>query len=368
MTSQAPRSYALAHSFKQTGAHVVIGGYHPSLLPDEALLHADTIIKGEAELAWPAFLEDFAQGRHIQRIYQSKSVPPESIPVPYRDVMNLRRYAPVNTIMASRGCCNSCSFCAISKLSTYKCRNIDAVIDELRALKRGSVIFFDPNFFCNRSYVLELMRRMEPLKLHWAACATVDIYQDAELLKAAKNSGCTAVLIGFESLNTNSLNTVNKSFNDTAHFKQAVQTIQSYGININGSFVLGLDSDTEEELLDLPSRVADLGLNLAIFFILTPLPGTEIFAQLEQDGRILSRDWSRYTQADVVYKPANIDPKRLAELYDYVWQETYRLSNILKRVHKIKHTSLWSRMMILGANIGFKYMGKDQSATQEDCN
>ncbi|MDR2156872.1 MAG: radical SAM protein, partial [Clostridiales Family XIII bacterium] len=217
ITSESKRAYALADHYRERGSFVVLGGYHVTFMPEEALLHADSIVTREADEAWPALLRDFSAGRIMKRIYEGGHVPVKVVR-PKRDVLNAKNYCFAASIIASRGCGNRCAFCSVSRMSTYMHRDAKEVIEELKTLRRRVVIFFDPNFFADKNYALALMKQMEPLKLHWGATATVDFGFDETLLSAARKSGCSGVLIGFESMNQSALLGVNKAFRDPARY------------------------------------------------------------------------------------------------------------------------------------------------------
>jgi len=238
-------------------------------------------------------------------------------------------------------------------------RSVEAVISELRGLKRRSVIFYDPNFFADRSYALALMKAMEPLRLRWGATATVDFGFDDELLSAARRAGCFGVLIGFESLNAGSLDQVHKKFSDPGSYRQAIENIHRHRMTINGTFVFGLDGDSAEDLRALPDAIRDLGIDLPLYFILTPIPGGSLFTELQAAGRILTADWSRYTQADVVFQPRNMSPEQLFLLWQRAWRQTYKFGNIFRRVFKAPGLSVYHRITVLAMNIGFKFIGQD---------
>jgi radical SAM superfamily enzyme YgiQ (UPF0313 family) len=362
ITCSSIRAYELAAEYKRRGAHIVFGGYHTTLMSEEAALHADTIIIGEGEISWPLFLRDFAAGK-AKRRYENRDIKPEHFKGALRDLTALRSfpgYAPLGCIMANRGCPKRCAFCAICKINTYCTRKIADVIAELSTIKKKLIVFFDPNFFADRNYALALMAALEPLKKHWMTTVTVNDALDDELMAEAGNSGCIGLIMGIESLNGASLNSVNKgkTVQDVpALCKKAVDTMHRYGINVNGSFVLGLDNSTEEELLDLPRQVEKLELDLALFFILTPAPGTELFTTLEEKGRILSHDWSEYTQDRAIFKPQNMSPKRLEEIYATVWKETYTIKRIWKRA--LRGGKLLGGALKFAGNLGFKFLGKN---------
>ena len=357
---ESARAYELADYYRKQGSFVVLGGYHVTFLPDEALEHADAIVTGEGLTAWPKLLRDFAAGELAGRVYSDGDTAITDRPIPKRDILKSRAYAPVDTVLASNGCPNNCAFCSIKKMARYSCRPVNEVITELRGLKRRFIIFYDPNFFANRSYALELMKAMEPLRLRWGATATVDFGFDDELMKAARKSGCNGVLIGFESLNAAALIGANKSFGNPDRYRQAIENIHRHQMTINGTFVIGLDEDTEEDLSALPDGVRKLGIDLPIYFILTPTPGNTLYYEMKAQGRILTDDWSRYTQAEVVFKPQNMAPEQLLILYRRAWRKTYTLWSILRRVIRAPGASLYHKLVVLCMNVGFKFMGRDR--------
>jgi radical SAM superfamily enzyme YgiQ (UPF0313 family) len=175
-------------------------------------------------------------------------------------------------------------------------RPVEQVVEEIRSLHTKTVVFYDPNFFGKRDYAMALMKAMEPLHILWASDATADFGYDHELMELAYRSGCRGVVIGLESLNAQSLSGVNKRFFETDKYEEIIRNIHSHGIAVNGCFVLGFDSDTEEELLDIPARVERLGLDLCKFAILTPYPGTGVYRQMDREGRITSKNWDLYNQ------------------------------------------------------------------------
>ena len=358
-TSSAPRAYELAEAFRSKGASIVMGGYHPTYMTEEALEHADTVIVGAGEYAWPQFLREFAEG-HPQRIYDLQCVRGEDIPIPDRSVIPKGKYLKYPALIANRGCPNRCEFCAISRM-WHSCtpRPVEQVIQEIKGLRSKMMVFFDPNFFGDRDYSMALMRELAKLKIRWAGSATIGSAFDTELMELARESGCAGLLVGLESLNRETLTKSGKGFNDPHRYKEAIAIMQSYGISVNGCFILGMDGDTEELLLSLPDQISYLNLNLARFAILTPVPNSPLFNRLEAEGRILTRDWSRYSQHETVFQPDRMSPERLDELYRFVWKETYTFKRIFRRVMCMPNPSVKEKLICMGANLGFKYLGME---------
>jgi len=352
VTSSAARAYKIAEKFRSKGSFVVFGGYHTTFVPDEAAQHADTVIVGPAERAFPQFLRDYAN-KDPQPRYEMLNIKPEDCVVPRRDILPKSGYLNVPCVVADRGCPNSCEFCAISATNPPCARSVGKVIDEIAALKTKRLIFFDPNFFCDKPYAMDLMEGLKRLKVKWGCNSTVQTAFDPELVEAARSSGCGGVLFGLESLSHDALLDVGKTFNDPKQFKQAIDIMQSNGISVNGCFVLGFDHDTKESLLSLPEQVDYLGVNLVRYAILTPVPNTLLYNRLLDEERIITTDWTKYTQNQAVFKPKNMEPEELEAIYKKVWRESYKMGKILKRTNK---APLANRALLLGANLGFKYV------------
>lgn len=357
-TSSAVSAYRHCDAFRERGSYVAVGGYHATALPEEAAQHCNTIISGPAEKALPAFLRDFAAGEP-KPFYRDANVCAADFPVPVREVVTKRRKLRVPAVIADRGCSNACRYCSMRTMWKSDPRPVEDVVEEIRSLHSKTVVFYDPNFFGKRDYAIRLMQAMEPLGILWASDATADFGYDHELMEAAYRSGCRGVVIGLESINTQSLKGVNKRFSETDKYEEIIRNIHSHGIAVNGCFVLGFDSDTEEELLDIPARVERLGLDLCKFAILTPYPGTGVYRQMEREGRITSKNWDHYNQHHVVYRPANISPERLHDVYRQVWREAYSWRRIWKRVLHSPALFHTAGIFLIGANIGFRYLGID---------
>ena len=355
VTPSAVRAYKIAEKFRGKGSHVVFGGYHTTFMPDEAAQHADTIIIGPGEIAFPQFLRDFAN-KAPQTRYEMTHITPENYIIPRRDMLPKKGYLNIPCVIANRGCPNQCEFCAISAMNSPCRRPVSAVIDEIKALNTKRLAFFDPNFFYNKTYALELMDSLRSLNIRWACPSTVQTAFDQELVEAAQKSGCGGVVIGLESFNHDAMLAADKNFNNPKHYKQAIKILQDHGINVNGCFVLGFDHDTKESLLTIPDQIDHLGLNMARFTILTPVPGSKLYHRFDNEGRIITKDWSKYTHNKVVFRPKNMTAQELETTYQKVWRNTYKLAKVVKR---LKSSSWDTKLIVLGANLGFKYVANN---------
>lgn len=358
-TSSALSAYRHCKAFRERGAYTVCGGYHATALPDEVAEYCDTVIVGPAENAVPEFIRDFTEGAPKPR-YCDFNICAADFPIPARDKITGRKKLKIPAIIANRGCANHCKYCSMTGMWKNDRRPIESVVNEIRSLHTKMLIFYDPNFFGDRNYALSLMEAIKPLKVLWAADATADFGYDHELMQAAYDSGCRGVLIGMESMNPDSLKSAAKRFYKADKYKEIVDNIHSHGIGVNGCFVLGFDNDTEEELLALPERIEHLGLDLCRFAMLTPYPGTRLFDEFDRDSRITTKNWSLYNQHIAVFLPKNITAGRLNEIYRQVWKKAYTWKSVMRRVWGSPLRKTSKVFVLLGANIGFKFLGIDK--------
>jgi len=332
MTFNAPRAYEIADRFRAQGKTVIVGGYHPSLLPDEAARHADCVCVGEAEGSVPQMIEDFRHGRLKPR-YVSGLVSLKGLPIPDRSLIQKGQYAPVDTVQATRGCPNNCSFCSISSFfhQRFRTRPVDEVIDELTPLSRY-LLFMDDNITASRSYAEELFNRMIPLRKVWFSQASIRIAYDDRLLKAAAASGCRGLFIGLESLSQDNLRDWNKKINKARDFEWAIKRLHDHGIGVVPGVVFGYDGDTPaifDETLDFLLRTNADALQATI---LTPFPGTPLFEEMQKQGRIIDRDWSHYDFSHVVFEPLRMSPAQLRAGHDRVLTHFYSWKNAGRRL------------------------------------
>ncbi len=358
-TSSAITAYKHCDAFRKRGSYVAVGGYHPTAMKEEALQHADTVIAGPAENSVPKFLHDFAEG-HPGQYYRDYNVCMADHPIPAREITTKKHTLGIPAVIADRGCFNNCRYCSMRTMWKSDPRPVEGVIEEIKGLKSRLVIFYDPNFFGKREYALKLMRAMKPLKKLWACNATADFGYDEELMQTAYESGCRGVLIGLESMSSSSLGDAGKRFRQADKYKEIVDNIHAHGIAINGCFVLGFDSDTEEELRALPERVDSLGLDLCRFAVLTPYPGTRLYTDLDKSGRLITKQWDRYNQHNAVFTPANMTPERLNEIYREVWKRSFEWKRIFHRMRVSPWRHKFYIFILLGANMGFKFLGIDK--------
>lgn len=353
VTSAAPRAYALAERFRAAGSIVVLGGYHPSLMPEEAAEHADAVVVGPAEQAWPRLLHEIAEtGRPAQHIYRAPVPDTLSMPVPARHLLNASSYVPFPSVLASRGCTNGCSFCVTHRVwdRSLCARPVAEVVDEIRALRAKRVIFVDSNLTGDRERAAELFEALIPLGIKWGGSATLDFASDPELLELADRSGCDGVLVGFESVNESSLRAVGKRTNRVAEYERSVAALRGRGILVLGCFVFGFDHDSESVFADTLAFIDRAKVDLPRFSVLTPFPGTRLFDQMKAEGRILTEEWSLYDERHAVFQPTQMTPAALQEGMRRAWRDAFSAGRIAGRVRRAGLRG----GLALAYNIGFR--------------
>ncbi len=333
ITSTAPRAYEIAKHFKKKGAYTVMGGPHATLLTDEALENVDTVIRGYAETSWPQFIRDF-QDQKQKRLYEGNLSPIRDVIVsPDRRFIKRSGYVACDTVEMSRGCSKRCDFCVTHHLhNAFVTKDIKQVINEIRSLPGRIVTFLDPNLIGNVAFAKEFFTELAKLNKYWAGSVSIDVLEHPELLDLMVKSGGRGFLIGFESLDQAALDSANKSFSKVSRYADAIATLHRKGIMVQGSFVFGFDVDTRDTFDQVLDFVVRAKIDLPQFTIYTPFPGTAAYTRLHKEGRILTKDWSRYNGHEVVFQPKNMSPQELFDGVSRVWAEAYSLPSIAKRL------------------------------------
>ncbi|HEY6874500.1 MAG TPA: radical SAM protein [Geobacteraceae bacterium] len=354
MTPQAPRAYEIAAEFRARGVTVVMGGFHASNLPDEAMLHVDAVVAGEGETVWPRLLADFER-RALQRLYRpSGLIDMETIPVPRREIFAGKRYLFTNTLQTTRGCPFDCEFCSVTAFygRKYRERPVETILAELEVLrtKNSFAFFVDDNLVANRRYALALFEGMRGMGFKWLSHAPIDFAQDTELLRAAGEAGCVGMFVGFESLNQDALTAMGKVTNRARSYLDHARAFRDNGIGILGSFVLGYDGDTPAAFEAILRFCEEARLEAAIFPILTPYPGTQVRERLLAQGRITSNDWRDYDMGQVTFTPAGMTAAELKAGHDWLNRSFYSFSSMYRRIFKL-HRSV---QVFAPMNFGFR--------------
>ena len=335
-TYTAKRSYQIASEYRRRGVPVVMGGFHPTLVPDESSEFAESIIIGEAEGLWPTVIEDFRAGR-LQRVYRQSRRPPLSGLRPDRSIFEGKRYLPVGLVEAGRGCHFRCEFCAVQSYfaNTQTRRPTEEIIDEIKRIKRPLLFFVDDNITSNMDQAKEFFRALIPLKVKWVSQASINAAHDEEFLRLIKASGCQGLLIGFESLNPENLKRMRKSFNTMrGGYERALENLKRHEIPLYVTFILGYDEDHGDTLKETLAFTERHRFYIVAFNHLTPFPGTPLYDRLAREGRLLYDKWwldPDYRYGMVPFAPKGMTAEEVKQRCIEARQQFYSLRSILRR-------------------------------------
>lgn len=331
----ADRAYRIARTFRRLGSRVVLGGLHVTACPDEAALHADAIVVGDGVPVWPEVLGDLRAGRSRGTYRGSYRAPVYADhPAPARDRLPRHAFLTTASLVATRGCRNRCDFCYLATAGLdqpAQRRRPAQVVAELQASAEPYAVFIDNNLGADPAYLRDLCRALRPIERIWSAAVTLDVTDDRSLVRDMALAGCTGVFIGLESLSAANLVDAHKRGPGPDEYLWRVRLLQDHGIQVNGSFVLGFDHDTPTVFDELTAWVDSARLECATYQILTPYPGTPLFARLEAEGRILHRDWRLYDTSHTVFRPRWMTPEQLEEGYASCYRHTFGWSSIWRR-------------------------------------
>ncbi|QHL86618.1 radical SAM protein [Nibribacter ruber] len=345
--TNAYRAYALADHYRKKGSYVLLGGLHVTSLPAEAAPHADTIFLGPGEDTFPQFLKDF-KNKRPQKIYTSTLRTLAQVPPIRRDLIKRERYLVPNSIVVTRGCPHHCNFCYKDAFfeggRSFYTQTVDTALAEIDRLPGRHLYFLDDHLLGNAKFAGELFEGMRGMNRVFQGAATIDSILRGNLIEKAADAGLRSLFVGFETFSPANLKQSNKKQNLQKDYRKAVNRLHSLGIMINGSFVFGLDEDDK----DVFKRTVDWGvenaLTTATYHVLTPYPGTQLFKDMEREGRILTRNWDLYDTRNVVYQTTHLTAQELKQGYDWAYKEFYSWSNIFKsslkheaHKHKLKH-------------------------------
>jgi radical SAM superfamily enzyme YgiQ (UPF0313 family) len=357
ITGTSSRCYAFADYFRSQGKTVVLGGVHPTMMPDEAALHADVVVTGFAEQTFPQLLRDYRDGKLKRRYDQNSDFTIENRVIPRRELLNKKKYITMNSLEAVRGCSQPCTFCAYPAAfgKTLYRRPVREIVAEIEALNSKEVLFPDVNLIADREFAVELFKAMIPLKKMWFGLVTSSIGIDDELVCLFKKSGCRGLLIGFESINQNSQKFIHKGVNKVLEYGELMKKLHDAGILVQGCFAFGGDEEDTSVFERTVEMVIKTKIDLPRYSILTPFPKTEYYRQLEAENRIVERDWAMYDVEHCVYIPKLMTKEQLESGIEWAWRETYKYSSIFKRLAPFKTIPA----IALLVNAGYRgYAGK----------
>ncbi|MBN2533223.1 MAG: cobalamin-dependent protein [Spirochaetales bacterium] len=349
VTCGATYAYKLADTLKRLGVTVVLGGSHPTACPDEAQEHAHSVVVGYGETSWPQLIRDFASGK-LKKRYTDFANPFTSRHIPFnRKIHKGKGYFFNRCIEYSRGCPNACDFCVVScinKNTIYTKSTKDTMKDAAACGK--SVLFLDSNFTENLKHNKELQEALKKAKIRWYASSTLKFSADPGSVTMAAACGCGGLLIGFESINTGSLQMSNKTFNSPSHYREIIKRLHDHGMRILGCFVFGLEDDGPGIFERTVDFVQKSRVDIVRYAIATPFPGTRFYQQIKEQNRFIETDWELYDTEHVVFRPRKMTPRQLREGYYNAYRDTYRFTSIIKRL------SEKFSLITFFANLGFR--------------
>ena len=348
LTARINETYSLATRFRKKGITVVIGGLHVSALPEEAMQFANSVIQGEGELLWEKLLNDY-KNNNLQPLYSSLSNRDATFhfgaaKIPRYELLDISKYNRL-TIQTTRGCPLHCSFCAASRtISSYKKKPIAQVEKELNKIfevwESPFIELADDNTFVDKTWSKELLNLFSNYKMRWFTETDISVAYDNELLELLAKSNCAQVLIGFETTNANGLAGIDRNnwkYKQHENYLKAIDKIQSYGISVNGCFILGFDTDTKETVEETGQFIRNSNLSETQVTLLTPFPGTDLYAQLKKENRLLKDNyWDKCTLFDVNFIPKNFTVEELENSFQELMKTVYSPEFVKERKNKFR--------------------------------
>jgi radical SAM superfamily enzyme YgiQ (UPF0313 family) len=375
-TFTARQSYRIAATYRARNIPVVMGGYHATLMSEEARQHADAVVVGSAENTWPQLLNDFLQG-NLQPFYISQDHTSRTFETCYDyTIFKGKKYFPLNLVEWGRGCRHNCDFCCIQAFNKGQevLRHIEDVMNDIQRLDNKPIFFVDDNLYHNKKQFREFLRQLIPLKKKWACQISVDVTHDDELLDLMQQSGCLMVLLGIESLKRDNLDMMNKGWNfNREKYIQALHKFRKRHIMIYGAFIFGYDHDTPEDFKVAVDFAIKNKLFIANFNPLYPMPGTPLYSRLEQEGRLQYDKWwtdSTFYYGKTMFKPRGLTPEDLEvhcfeakKRFNSLRSILYRATNVGANMYGLINTAYYIMANFTNRREVFKKQGKKLGAS-----
>ena len=356
MTATAPRAYEISIMFRERGIKTILGGIHPTTLPDESIKYTDSVVIGEAENIWDSVIKD-AQENKLKKFYKSEFPLLNNSVIPRRDLVK-RKAGVINLVPVetTRGCPYNCDFCSVTKFFGPRPRHkpIKEVIKDISTIKGKNLMFLDDNIAGNKQYARELFKELKYMGKKWVGQSAINIVKDRELLKLASESGCCSFFIGLESVSTKEINRYHKNLKSKEEIKEAIKMFLDVGILIYVSLIFGFDGDDQSIFEETVEFLIESKVAFAQLVLLTPFPGTKIFNDLQKEGRIFSYDWSKYDNVKLVFEPLRMTADQLLGGFHWARHKFDSFPSIIKRFWANKrHPILYSSV-----NLGSRYHTK----------
>jgi radical SAM superfamily enzyme YgiQ (UPF0313 family) len=348
MTQQIMRAYEIADNFRKRNVTVVMGGIHPTLLPEEAIQHSDSVAIGEAEYIWDKILIDIKNGQLKQYYKSDKVVNLNDSPTPRYDLLKKYNYHQI-CLQTSRGCPHDCDYCSASKIygQRYRTKSVDRVISEIKIIKNiiGDPIYFisDDNLFVDENRSVQLLEEITLLNIRWHGQCDISIGKNDNLLKLIRKSGCSFLFIGLESITMEGLINIDREgwkYKQLRNYKSYIQNIQQNGIGVMGAFMIGLDSDDISVFDKIYLFIKENDLYAASVTIITPVPGTRLRERLKKERRLLETSWENYTGYNINFRPQKMTIREMevgiVQLYQKIYQKDlfYKKMKYFKEIQK----------------------------------
>jgi radical SAM superfamily enzyme YgiQ (UPF0313 family) len=336
LSTTALRAYQIADAYRKEKVKVVLGGIHPTAVPDEAIQHADTVVMGEAERSWPQLLQDFQKGKLKPFYRQDRLTDLSTLPFPRREIHGTKGYFPLDVVQATRGCPYRCDFCSVRTFfgDTFRLRPLQDVVSEVERIPHRLVMFNDDNIIGHPQYSRDLLRALIPLKKKWIGQASLAGLRDKETVRLMAESGCIGLLIGFESIIEENIASIGKFQNRPSQYMEVINCLHRNGIAIWASFIFGFDHDDPTVF----ERTVEFGIKAkilsAVFAMLTPYPGTEFYNRMKAEGRLTDETWwltEDQQERAPHFEPLRMSRQQLREGWKGAWKEFYSLRSIVRR-------------------------------------
>lgn len=335
-TFSAGRAYFLAEKYKKENKIVIMGGFHPTMVPEECLQYADAVVVGEAEDTWPLVVEDIKNNSLKRKYISSNNSDLSKVKYDYT-VFNGKYYNNMALVQFGRGCRYCCDFCSINAFyrGNVRVRDVENVVKDIKKIKEKYIFFVDDNIFADREEAVRLFVSMKKLRRKWACQISIDIAESPDTLKIMKDSGCMMVLIGFESLNKENLKEMNKKANMKFDYNKALKNIYDAGLMVYGTFVIGYGGDTLDTAQELVDFAVEHKFAIANFNPLMAMPGTALYERLKWENRLTADKWwleKSYRYGDSMIVPEKMTGIQLSESCREARYSFYSLGNIFKRM------------------------------------
>ena len=330
------RSLDIAKEFKKRGKTVILGGYMVSIMAEEAIKYCDSVVVGDAELVWNELLEDYEKGT-LKKIYEKNLAKGTlSTPLPRFDLIIHKNIGDFLPVQAGRGCPNTCSFCSVACLykGHYIKKPLEEVVRDIKQVKDlgyKKFLLLDDNIFSDREYLYELLKEIKSLNMEWMSQCDIRIGKESNLLRELAESGCTTLSFGLESISRESLIGMNKSWANPSKYPELIASIQSHGIDMSTEMVVGGDGDTLESIKLTKDFIEKNKISVPRFYILTPIPGTKWFKEIESEGRLVNKNIYSFDGTEAVHIPKNMNPEELTKAYWDLYKSLFTYNSIIKR-------------------------------------